>query len=632
MASNDLVFEGAPLLTGDLVFGDDGSSPVSDAVISGAVTLAKPTLSGTVVLGIRVAGAATLAKPTPRGEVVYFTDTQRPLVGKTAIRFQEAKTLQAGAQSRWQQGRPLPAGWDARHQDALPLSAAVVSTWRDATRAQNASATRFQDGLPLGRRLDARFQDGARRDARAAVRFQDALPLGRGVEARFQDGLRRAARADVRFQQALRLQRGLSEHEGYGLFIEVGRTTRFQDAILPPPGKRVPPVIPPTDPCYTPSGQLVFALPWSSDTNLVFTCDAHGGTDPEPPATVVVPIRRIYRVINTASLRRVDGNIPILTRSMTLSIDVESWTWGFTASVPGMAALAALEPAVDGGPVEVEALINGVAYRALVEGISRERRFARADLSISGRGKAAVLDAPYSPAMSFGNPDDPRLAQQLANDVLTLNGTPIGWAVDWHPEDWTVGVGAFSHQGSYISALNAIASAAGGYLQPHRTDQSLSVLLRYPVAPWDWGTVTPDYELPADVVETESIQWVEKPRYNRVYVSGEQQGVLGQVTRAGTAGDLVAPAVIDPLIANALAARQRGLPVLADIGRQAVVGLRLPVLAETGIIPPGKFVRYVDGATTRVGLVRSSSATVERTDDEKLVIWQTLGVETHVAV
>lgn len=631
MASNDLVFEGAPLLTGDLVFGDDGSSPVSDAVISGAITLAKPTLSGTVVLGIRVAGSVTLTKPTLHGEVVYFTDTQRPLVGRTAVRFQDAAPLQAGAQSRWQQGAPLPAGWTARHQDALPLSAAVTSTWRDATRRQNATASRFQDGLRKGAGLDARFQDGLRLGAGGSLRFQDGLPLGQRLDARFQDGLRIWRANASRFQQALRLQRGLTENEGYGLFIEVGRTTRFQDAVLPPHGKRVPPVIPPTDPCYTPSGQLVFSLPWSSDTNLVFTCDAHG-TDPEPPATVVVPIRRIYRVINTASLRRVDGNIAIPTRSMTLSIDVESWTWGFTASVPGLAALAALEPAVDGGPVEVEALINGVAYRALVEGISRERRFARADLSISGRGKAAVLDAPYSPAMSFGNPDDPRLAQQLANDVLTLNGTSIGWAVDWHPEDWTVGAGAFSHQGSYISALNAIASAAGGYLQPHRTAQSLSVLLRYPVAPWDWGTVTPDYELPADVVETESIQWVEKPRYNRVYVSGAQQGVLGRVTRAGTAGDLVAPAVIDPLIANALAARQRALPVLADIGRQAIVGLRLPVLSETGIIPPGKFVRYVDGGITRTGLVRSTAAAIERTEDEKLVIWQTIGVETHVAV
>lgn len=61
------------------------------------------------------------------------------------------------------------------------------------------------------------------------------------------------------------------------------------------------------------------------------------------------------------------------------------------------------------------------------------------------------------------------------------------------------------------------------------------------------------------------------------------------------------------------------------------MSLRLPVLAETGIIPPGKFVRYVDGGVTRIGLVRSTSAAIERTED-KLTIWQTIGVETHVGL
>jgi hypothetical protein len=101
-------------------------------------------------------------------------------------------------------------------------------------------------------------------------------------------------------------------------------------------------------------------------------------------------------------------------------------------------------------------------------------------------------------------------------------------------------------------------------------------------------------------------------------------GVLGQVTRAGTAGDVLAPMVVDPLITEAAAARQRGLAVLADTGRQIEVTLRLPVLAETGIIEPGAFVEYQDGSITRLGLVRSTSVQAELPE-----VWQTLGVETH---
>ena len=44
--------------------------------------------------------------------------------------------------------------------------------------------------------------------------------------------------------------------------------------------------------------------------------------------------------------------------------------------------------------------------------------------------------------------------------------------------------------------------------------------------------------------------------------------MLAQVTRAGTAGDVLAPMVVDALITQAAAAGQRNIAVLADIGRQ----------------------------------------------------------------
>lgn len=342
-----------------------------------------------------------------------------------------------------------------------------------------------------------------------------------------------------------------------------------------------------------------------------------------PVVTVVVPIKGAYIVLNNASLRRVDGNIQLPTFGMSLSLDVDSWTWGFSASLPAE-ALADLEPASTGAPVEVEALINGVPYLALVESISRSRSFGKSAISVQGRGKSALLDTPYSPVSNFTHSVE-RTAQQLMGDVLSVNGVPLPWLVDWTLTDWLVPAGVFSHQGSYIGALGRIAESAGAYLQPHASDPAISVLARYPSTPWTWGGLIPDFELPSSVTTTEGIAWVEKARYNRVFVSGAQQGVLGQVTRTGTAGDLLAPMITDALITHADAARQRGLSVLANTGRQANITLKLPVLPETGIITPGKFVRYVDGATTRIGIVRSVGVEVASPE-----IFQTLGVETHV--
>ena len=133
-----------------------------------------------------------------------------------------------------------------------------------------------------------------------------------------------------------------------------------------------------------------------------------------------------------------------------------------------------------------------------------------------------------------------------------------------------------------------------------------------------------DFQLPPDVTSRESLRWIEKPAYNRVFVSGQEVGVLGQVTRTGTAGEILAPMVVDALVTNATAARQRGIAVLADTGRQIELSLRLPVLPETGIIVPGAFVDYQDGSVSRRGLVRSTQ--VEAGLPE---VWQTLGVQTY---
>jgi hypothetical protein len=83
--------------------------------------------------------------------------------------------------------------------------------------------------------------------------------------------------------------------------------------------------------------------------------------------------------------------------------------------------------------------------------------------------------------------------------------------------------------------------------------------------------------------------------------------------------------VTDDLITHADAARQRGTAILADTGRQARISLSMPVLDETGIILPGQLVRYVDGATTRLGLARSVNVSASLPK-----VRQTVEIETHV--
>lgn len=372
--------------------------------------------------------------------------------------------------------------------------------------------------------------------------------------------------------------------------------------------------------CYTPSTLLVFSEAPGTPA-LLFRCNAHD--NPPGDGTIVVPIRRTYMILNNVDLRRVTGDIALPALSMSLSLDRESWTYGFNASLPAD-ALPYLQPETDGSPALLEVTINGATFLVLAEGISRDRQFGQRSISVRGRGKNALLDAPYAPVMQFVNPD-PRNVSQLMQDVLTVNGVSLGWDVDFGIDDWLVPGGTWSAQGSYIAALTDIATAAGAYLQPHPTDDTLRLLPLYPSAPWDWGTISPDFVLPAALIAQEGVEWLSKPSYTNVAVAGTtSSGILGNVTRDGTDGGLVAPMVTHSLIVHADAARQRGRAVLSDTGKQARVALRMPVLSEVGIIMPGKFVSYVDGATTRFGIARAVDVQVAAAN-----VWQTVTLETH---
>lgn len=383
-----------------------------------------------------------------------------------------------------------------------------------------------------------------------------------------------------------------------------------------------PPPVDPTAPtsCRTddPSDALQLLFQRASGDaplDLVFWCWR--------PSIVVVPVRRFYMVTNTATLVRVDNDAEIDCPQLQLSLDADSWAWQWSATVPASAAAALARTAPD-VPVELQATVNGTSVRVLLESMQRDRVWPTSRLVLGGRGKTALLADPYQAQQTWSNASGSRTSQQLLDDTL-----PVGWSCDWQLTPWLVPAGVWLTTGTPISVAADIAGAGGGYLQPHPIDDEIIALPRYPAAPWAWGSVTPDIELPADVVATEAIQWIDRPLYNQVYVSGTTTGGrLVRVRRDGTAGDLPAPMVTHPLITHVDAGMQRGLPVLADVGSQAIVTINTLVLPETGIIVPGKFVRYVEGLSARLGLTRGVSVAVARQDKE-LTVRQTIRMETH---
>ena len=556
-------------------------------------------------------------------DVHYSSGAARPTVAATRAPHQIATKLQEGPQHRQQDTDAAPAGWAAFWQRATGTCGSVQTPINDTERTADwPRAAAHQNAAPV--RASSVF---AHQDADRAVRrmlsaiFQDCAPVRLPTGFKHQDADHSKRIDPVSWWgETTRAGRPFAAPYTRGTHAGTWRQARHQEARRPPAGISTPTTPSGPQPCYTPNPDLVFSFPYIGNGELVFQC---GDYTPGPPPgqTIIVPVRRVYIVINDTSLRRIDGNIDLKASRISLSLDIDTWAWGLTATLP-LSSMADLEQSAPGVPVEVEASINGTTIRALVESVSRQRTFTDTSLNISGRGKTSLLAGGYAGIVSLINDQD-RTAQQLCSDMLLDNGVPMPWSIDWQLTDWLVPAGAFVHQGDRISGLVSIADAAGGFLRPHNSLAAVSILPRYATAPWNWASVTPDIVLPSDVASRESMEWIERPAYNRVFVSGEDQGVLGQITRTGTAGDLLAPMVTHPLITHADAARQRGIAELAKGGRIIKLGVRLPVLEETGVLLPGHMVQYEDAGTERIGRVNSVQVDVAGGSD----VWQSIELE-----
>lgn len=620
----DLLFEQPPRVHPTrLVFGDSDTSTHPDSMLEVSGALPELVARLHLVIGVPVALQAVLPDLVGTVAVKYQSQTQRPTVAHVQTWSQVSTLTESGLTQPQQHAQATNAGAQDHAQTAASEHFGVSPGYVEAIRSSREVGSSFQDGCATRSRLNANWADGlADRRVNGTSPFQEGRrgPTVRAV-GRFQDGLHdRREGIENSWAGAIPRNKGYTGHVGPAIPLRRFLPSAFQEAWVPRPGVHLTAVTPPVDPTYWGSA-LLFACPPLAAPMLVFGARQCEFPPIPPTGVVTVAVRKVYFVINDVSLRRASNGVEVPVNSLSLSLDASSWAWGFDAVLPH-SAQSLIEPN-SVGVVELLATVNGTTFAVLAENISRERSFGQTSIRLTGRGRNAVLAAPFAPVKTFTNAQA-RTARQLMDDVLTINGVPMGWSVDWGLTDWNVPSGVFAHQGTWIEALSVIAGAAGGYLLPHPRDQTIRVRHRYPVAPWEWATVMPNFVLPVEAVEKESLRWLEKPFYNRVFVSGQEAGVLAQVTRSGTAGDLLAPMMVDALITEAAVARQRGLAVLSDTGRQIEVNLNLPVLAETGIIEPGAFVQYRDAGVDRIGLVRSTQVQAGFPE-----VWQTLGVQTY---
>lgn len=633
--TTELVFyQSAATYPAELVFGDDGDADTQPLNASVVIRATLSPLSGRVRLAAGLPVSVRAVLPLLRGRVPmrYATDTSRPTVGSVRSRWQDASPVQTGQRHRWQDALKLDALTASRWQDAAPTRTQVASRWQEADSIRVTTLTHWQDAAKLRQSTEALFQEALRSERASATTWQNADKLHQAAAVRFQEALRdRRASVDARWQDARRLQNAVSDSAQPSVPVYSSWSARWQNAMQPGIAQVItPPVV--GERCYTPNPHLLFALPWPASPALLFYCDRdQPSSGPDPFVTLYILPARFYMTTHNLVAHRLPDMAPVPLDDATLSADVGSFAWQFSATGPD-SLLGQLAPLASGStaiPQQLQITLNGSTWVFVVESLRRTHTFGKRTVSISGRSATALVGAPFRRELAYTNTNVAN-AQQLAAQALDLTGLALEWGIT----DWLVPANAWSTTGTPLAVVQAIAQAAGGYLQSHRSAATLQVRHPYPPrpdgssgGPWNWATGSADVVLAPDAIITNAIDRRDGPDINAIYVSGTTQGVLALVKRAGTAGDKLAPQETDALITDASAAQQRGLATLGKAGPQYAVSLELPVLSgvgQPGVIDVGQLVQ-VNESTPWRGRVRSVSVNAAMP-----IARQTITLERHL--
>lgn len=353
---------------------------------------------------------------------------------------------------------------------------------------------------------------------------------------------------------------------------------------------------------------------------------------PEPPPDP--EILDTYMIANTVNLVTLPGRVPVGAKNIKVGWDADSWSWKFSADVFSQAAMDLIKPDA-GGAKEVELDMNGWTWVLLVERYSRNRKFPTEAYSISGASRTQLLAAPYAP-LRTGLNGAPITARQAAEEQLLYTGFTLTWdAVNVGPVDWTFPAGTFSYQSqTAMQVIARIAETVGAIVRPSRNTDTLEVIPRYPVPPWEWNQVDAPIAriIPPAMMTDLSGEWTPQPAWNACYVSGTSHGVSMLVRRAGTAGDNPTADVFDDWLTGQEANQARGVHELSKGGNIEIVGVTVPLfpLADdhgVGLVLPGQLCRVPEESGSWVGLCLSVDISAEGTGAVR--VKQQLKLERH---
>lgn len=332
-------------------------------------------------------------------------------------------------------------------------------------------------------------------------------------------------------------------------------------------------------------------------------------------------IRSTYIVKPTISCFRVSDNLEILITSVSYQTSRSQFaataSLKFSSRIDYERALNQL----------VIININGYPLYANVEQGSKNLAFNAKSYTATCRSRLSELAAPNARAVNYTN-ESPRSFIGLMTDILF--GTP--WTIVSNIIDFTVPAFTFTYQNKTpAEALQLCANAIGAMLITDDLNQTITVAPRWPVMPWATDAATPDVILNDSHILSHNTTDKISPSSNVIFVRGEQNGVSCKVKRAGTLADKYANDVIDSLITDNQAARQRGSNELANSGNQEQSVIRTKIMPDLPPIKPGMLLGIQNGASVYKTTCDATTVTATTDAQGRVTVNQTITALKSVA-
>ena len=361
-------------------------------------------------------------------------------------------------------------------------------------------------------------------------------------------------------------------HKVHGVGISNCQSTKVQHAVLVPDRYYPIPIPPPVKPpnvcrIRPPSSQLPLRMSrqrrglLSSNLPLAMTC-----WHDDPP--LIIPSLRTYIMHHTITANI--GGIAVDPLGFNIKTDMDSYYWSGGVSIsPDDHAKIKHKLDVDiGQEPMINVMLNDMQFAIIAENPSRSRQFGKTTHNLDGRSITARLGADYATA-SDRLFDQANYASQIVNQQLAN----LPFIANFEIDDWLIPASTYAVSNKTPMAVIAdIAEAAGGFVESHPTDTTMTLKKRWKINAWELASATPDVTIPADVIQGATDRTIKNTRYNTILLVGN---VGHEVFRATQGRDMAAPTLSNALFTAREVTVPKGSAVLSDSGTHSIQTLDL---------------------------------------------------------